>query len=166
MNVIAKIKLKNSLSENDVEQMYNTARMVTDDIESIEISTLETDKKSIEALFTITKVVQSDVVDKIGDAFRKNVENNIDITICFPKRKSKTKLTAKQGQYLAFIYYYKKMNGVSPAETDIQKYFKVSPPSVHSMIVKLEENGFISRIPKVPRSIVVLVPESSIPQLL
>ena len=37
--------------------------------------------------------------------------------------------TAKQGQYLAFIFYYTKIHGVAPAEADMENYFKVSPPS-------------------------------------
>ena len=34
--------------------------------------------------------------------------------------------TPKQGQYLAFIYCYTKLNGQAPAEADIQRYFNVS----------------------------------------
>jgi repressor LexA len=49
--------------------------------------------------------------------------------------------TDKQGQYLAFIYYYSKMNGRAPSEADMQKYFKVTPPSVHQMVVTLEAKG-------------------------
>jgi hypothetical protein len=33
--------------------------------------------------------------------------------------------TPRQGQYLAFIYYYTKLNGQPPAETDMQRYFRV-----------------------------------------
>ena len=40
--------------------------------------------------------------------------------------------TVKQGQYLAFIYYYTKIHGRSPSEADMQGYFRVSPPSVPS----------------------------------
>jgi hypothetical protein len=38
--------------------------------------------------------------------------------------------TAKQGQYLVFIYYYTKIHRRSPSEADMQGYFQVSPPSV------------------------------------
>lgn len=38
--------------------------------------------------------------------------------------------TEKQGQYLAFIYYYTKINRRSPVEADIQRYFAVTPPTV------------------------------------
>ena len=49
--------------------------------------------------------------------------------------------TEKQGQYLAFIYTYSHMFRRPPAETDMQRHFQVSPPSVHQMIVTLERNG-------------------------
>ena len=38
--------------------------------------------------------------------------------------------TPRQGQYLAFIYYYTRVNGRAPAEADMQRYFRVSPPAV------------------------------------
>ena len=38
--------------------------------------------------------------------------------------------TEKQGQYLAFIYTYSYMFRRAPAETDLQRHFQVSPPSV------------------------------------
>jgi len=53
--------------------------------------------------------------------------------------------TDKQGQYLAFIYAYTRLNRRPPAEIDMQRYFKVSPPSVHQMVLTLEREGFISR---------------------
>ena len=39
--------------------------------------------------------------------------------------------TPKQGQYLAFIHLYTRLRRRPPAETDMQEYFRVSPPSVH-----------------------------------
>jgi hypothetical protein len=46
----------------------------------------------------------------------------------------KKPFTAKQGQYLAFIfYYYTKIHAIAPAESDKQNYFGVSPPSIHQM---------------------------------
>ena len=73
--------------------------------------------------------------------------------------------TQKQGQYLAFIHNYTKLNGMPPAEADIQAYFKTTSPSVHQMVVKLAEKGLISRIPHIPRSIKILVPPNQIPGL-
>ena len=55
--------------------------------------------------------------------------------------------TAKQGQYLAFIHAYRRLHDQAPAEADIQRFFRVSPPSVHQMILKLEQAGLITRQP-------------------
>jgi hypothetical protein len=42
-------------------------------------------------------------------------------------RSGKT-FTAKQGQYLAYIHLYARLHRRSPAETDMQEYFRVSSP--------------------------------------
>ncbi len=70
-----------------------------------------------------------------------------------------------QGQYLAFIAAYTKVNGRPPAEADLQRYFKVTPPSVHSMILTLERRGLIRRTPGLARSIEVLVARDDLPRL-
>ncbi len=75
------------------------------------------------------------------------------------------KYTEKQGQYLAFIYYYSKVNGYPPAQADMQRYFEVSPPSVHQMIVTLEKLSLIKRKPRTSRSLEVLLPVEQIPNL-
>jgi DNA-binding MarR family transcriptional regulator len=75
------------------------------------------------------------------------------------------KMTERQGQYLAFISTYLKVNGRSPAESDIQRYFGVSPPTVHQMVLKLESLGLIGRTPGVARSIQVMVSPDDIPAL-
>jgi DNA-binding MarR family transcriptional regulator len=71
--------------------------------------------------------------------------------------------TPKQGQYLAFIHLYTRL---PPAETDMQQYFRVSPPSVHQMVLTLERAGFIRRQPRIPRSIELLVDPKQLPELL
>jgi Mn-dependent DtxR family transcriptional regulator len=73
--------------------------------------------------------------------------------------------THKQGQYLAFIYYYSKVNGQPPAEADMQRYFRVSPPSVHQMVITLETNGLIERISGQARSIRLLLARKDLPDL-
>lgn len=73
--------------------------------------------------------------------------------------------TKLQGQYLAFIVMYGKLNRRPPAESDFQRYFDVTPPSVHNMIVTLERRGLIKRTPGRSRSIEVLVPQSEVPPL-
>ena len=75
------------------------------------------------------------------------------------------RFTKLQGQYLAFIVAYTKLNRRAPAEADFQRYFDVTPPSVHNMIVALERRGLIKRTPGRPRSIEVSVPIGQIPSL-
>jgi len=73
--------------------------------------------------------------------------------------------TDKQGQYLAFIYAYTRLHRRPPAETDMQRYFQVSPPSVHQMVLTLEREGLITRQPGVARSIEMLVDPECLPVL-
>lgn len=73
--------------------------------------------------------------------------------------------TPKQGQYLAFIYYYTKVHGRSPAQSDLQAYFGVSPPTIHQMILTLERQGLIERVPGQARSIRLLLPRAELPDL-
>jgi Mn-dependent DtxR family transcriptional regulator len=74
--------------------------------------------------------------------------------------------TDKQGQYLAFIYCYGKIHGRAPAEADLQQYFRVSPPSVHQMVLTLEARGLIERTPGRARSIRLLIPREELPDLI
>jgi DNA-binding MarR family transcriptional regulator len=74
--------------------------------------------------------------------------------------------TPKQGQYLAFIHLYTRLHRRPPAKTDMQEYFRVSPPSVHQMVLTLERAGFIRRQPRTARSIEVLVDPMQLPDLL
>ncbi|MGH9455957.1 MAG: LexA family protein, partial [Terriglobia bacterium] len=73
--------------------------------------------------------------------------------------------TLKQGQYLAFIDAYTRVNGRPPAEADIQRRFAVSPPTVHQMVLTLERAGLIRRQPGITRSIEVLIAPEHLPIL-
>ena len=73
--------------------------------------------------------------------------------------------TPRQGQFLAFIYYYTKIHKTPPAEADIATYFSVSPPSVHQMVLMLEKNRLIARTPGQSRSIRILLPREELPDL-
>lgn len=73
--------------------------------------------------------------------------------------------TEKQGQYLAFIHYYTTVNRRPPAQADIQRFFEVTPPSVHNMLLVLERKGLLARTPGQARSLKVLVDPSSLPML-
>jgi len=58
-----------------------------------------------------------------------------------------------------------KLNVVAPAHTDLQQHFKVTPPSVNQMVKTLESKGFIQKQPGITRSIKVLIPINSLPEL-
>ncbi len=62
--------------------------------------------------------------------------------------------TPKQGQYLAFIHAYTLVNGRPPAQADMQRFFQVTPPTVHQMLLTLEKARLISRQPGAAWSIV------------
>jgi iron dependent repressor-like protein len=78
---------------------------------------------------------------------------------------SSPRFTAKQGQYLAFIYQYSKIHRQPPAEIDLQRYFRVSAPSVHAMIKTLERNGLIQKEPGRARTIRLLILPEHLPPL-
>jgi repressor LexA len=61
--------------------------------------------------------------------------------------KPRPKFTDLQGQYLAFTETYTTLHGVAPAEADMQRFFCVTPPTVHRMVLTLEQRGLIERIP-------------------
>jgi repressor LexA len=81
------------------------------------------------------------------------------------KNSSNPRYTQRQGQFLAYIHQYGVLNGRAPAEADMERFFRITPPSVHSMVLMLEKKGFISRVPGEARSIRVLVPEAELPVL-
>ena len=73
--------------------------------------------------------------------------------------------TERQGQYLAFIYAYTKINARAPAQADMQRFFGVSAPSVHQMVRTLERSELIRTRPGVARSIELLIPPERLPIL-
>lgn len=75
------------------------------------------------------------------------------------------RFTDKQGQYLAFIWAYTRLNARAPAEADMQRYFGVTAPSVHQMVLNLERAQLIKRQPRMARSIVLLVKPDNLPIL-
>ena len=79
--------------------------------------------------------------------------------------KNKPVFTEKQGQYLAFIHSYVQLNGRAPSEAEMQRFFGVTPPSVHRMVIELEKRGLIRRVPRQPRSIELVISDG-IPALL
>ena len=75
--------------------------------------------------------------------------------------------TRQQGQFLAFIREYMLRNeaGVAPTHAAFQQFFNLTPPSVNSMLIRLEQRGFIRRIPHQARAIELTVSPEMIPPL-
>jgi len=72
------------------------------------------------------------------------------------------KPSPRQRQYLDFIAGYTRLLGFPPAEADVQRFFKVTPPSVHHMVLTLEKRGFITRVPGQARSIRLKLEDESL----
>ena len=75
--------------------------------------------------------------------------------------------TRQQGQFLAFIreYLMRNRSGAAPSHADFQRFFNLSPPSVNSMLIRLEQRGFIRRVPHQARAIALTVDPDWIPPL-
>ena len=86
------------------------------------------------------------------------------LTVSIPASSS-TPYTERQGQYLAFIHAYTKVNGRPPAQADMQRFFAVTAPSVHQMLITLERRGLLRRTPGRARSLEVLLAPEHLPNL-
>ena len=75
------------------------------------------------------------------------------------------RFTGKQGQYLAFINNYVRIHGRAPAEADMKRFFKTTPPTIHQMILTLEAKKLVRRVPGQARSIELLVKPDELPVL-
>jgi repressor LexA len=171
VNVKVQVELSASPLESDKEEMHGAAWHLTNNKESVVVYALDDKLNTIVAEFTINKARQMDVVDRIAREFKFRVSHYGQSIISFPAAssrgtlKSKSRYTRKQGQYLAFIYYYTKLNGYPPAEADMQRYFKTTPPAIHGMAVQLEKKGFIDKKSHEPRSIRLLLSREELPDL-
>ena len=72
--------------------------------------------------------------------------------------------TGQQGQFLAYIHEFIKSNhrGVAPTHAEFQRFFNLTAPSVNSMLKRLEEKGYIRRIPGKTRAAVSLIPSPAL----
>ena len=86
------------------------------------------------------------------------------LTVSIPPSSSAL-YTERQGQYLAFIHAYTKVNGRPPAQADMQRFFAVTAPSVHQMLITLERRGLLRRTPGRARSLEVLIAPEDLPIL-
>ena len=57
------------------------------------------------------------------------------------------------------------INRRAPAEADMQRYFQVTPPTIHQMVMTLERAGFIQKQPGVARSMKLLIDPEKLPVL-
>lgn len=75
------------------------------------------------------------------------------------------RFTEKQGQYLAFIQCYSTLHGRPPSEWDMERFFETTPPTIHQMILRLEQKRLLSRVPGQPRTIRLMIPAEELPVL-
>ncbi len=75
--------------------------------------------------------------------------------------------SCQQGQFLAFIREYMRRNqsGTAPSHANFQKFFNLTAPSVNSMLIRLEQRGFIRRISHKARAIELTIDQELIPPL-
>lgn len=75
--------------------------------------------------------------------------------------------THRQGQFLAYIHEHIKRSpaGLAPTHAAMQRFFRLTPPSVNSMLIRLEQRGFIRRTPGVARAIEINIDPDLIPPL-
>ncbi len=171
MKVRVEVKLVSSPEEKDLEEMFEAAKSLSIDEKSVFVHVADDAKNLVAAEFTVRKVRPMDVVDHIAARFRRRVRNYDNSTLRFHDIRTgrgagpEERYTPKQGQYLAFIYYYTKIHGRPPAEADMQRYFRTTPPAVHSMVKQLENKGLIERTPRQARSIKLLLSREELPDL-
>lgn len=75
------------------------------------------------------------------------------------------KYTPEQGQYLAYIFHFTKVNYRLPTDLDVQRYFRVSRAAVHEMILSLENAGWVFRSREHPGSIAIMLKRDHLPEL-
>jgi repressor LexA len=102
------------------------------------------------------------LVDRLNDGLADQVDPGAHLV-----RPAATSLgyTHKQGQYLAFIYFYDQVHRRPPSEADMQAFFRVSPPAVHQMVLTLQRRQFLVRTPGKARAVRLLLRAEQIPPL-
>ena len=103
----------------------------------------------------------------VGAEFSRMPRRRRNWLACAEGKQMRNTVTLTKATYdIADIHLYTRLHRRPPAETDIQEYFRVSPPSVHQMVLTLERAGLITRQPRTPRSIEVLVDSKLLPELI
>ena len=111
------------------------------------------------------QAVMESAVEGVGEALRR-------LDSAAPAKKSSAAPppggpTRQQGQFLAFIREYMMRNeaGVAPSHAEFTRFFNLTPPSVNSMLIRLEQRGFIRRVPGKARAIELTLNPDWIPPL-
>ena len=73
--------------------------------------------------------------------------------------------TAKQGQYLAFIYAYRGLHGRRLSRPTSSASSGSARRPVHQVILKLEQARLITRQPEIASSITVAINPKALPEL-
>ena len=55
--------------------------------------------------------------------------------------------------------------GLAPTHIEFQRFFQLTPPSVNSMLKRLDQKGFIRRVSGMPRAIQLTIDPEHIPKL-
>ena len=84
MNVVVKIKLGIKPKKEHWDVMQEAANALTNDSSSVEIYAPQNEQNTLMAAFTIKRVRQMDVVDRIGKRFSLYMEDYQDSSIAFP----------------------------------------------------------------------------------
>ncbi len=113
---------------------------------------------AIQARELARRLIEVAVEDEEAEDAQPSILRQKAKTTRFRKHPVKRPFTEKQGRYLAFIHLYQQKYLQSPAESDIQRHFLVSPPTVNQMMQRLQRLGLIARTPGQARSIRLLVP--------
>jgi repressor LexA len=165
--IIAPDRLKNDADGPCHTAAFRT-QFWTDVLKSLELSydTLfeEARRGNAERRTVLPEAYIPDLEERIA-AIRENVRDAESGRPAHVPSHTQPPYTPRQGQYLAFIHTYSLLHGCPPAEADLQRYFKVSPPAVHQMVLTLEKRGFIERRPRQARTIRVLLPPEALPAL-
>lgn len=75
------------------------------------------------------------------------------------------RLTRRQGQLLAYVYWYTKVHRIPPSENEVAAFLGIYGPSAHAAILRLVAAGHLTRVPGQPRTMKVLLPREQLPDL-
>ncbi len=144
--------------------------------ETVELLDMEKDGIRVSSYWTealpkdlLQKKLHEAVVIARANLINRKATETPPTSVRTPKvaKPSKDAPTRQQGQFLAFIREYMMRNehGVAPTHAAFQKFFDLTPPSVNSMLIRLEQRGFIKRSPSQARGIQLIISSDLIPPL-